>query len=163
MNRNLLIGIGILVIVIAVGALFVLKQQGKTSDESLMKKDESSMTKEDGQSDTMMEKSSSYIEYSKEVYEQNSDKKRVLYFYANWCPICRPLDKEISENADKIPKDVVILRVNYNDSDTEQEEKDLAKKYGVIYQHTFVQIDSAGNQVNKWSGGNFEELLANIK
>ena len=40
---------------------------------------------------------------------------------------------------------------------------DLAKKYGITYQHTFVQIDSQGKEVTKWNGGQTDELAANIK
>jgi len=155
MSRNLLIAIGILIFVVAGGGLFVASQQNKNSDEETIK--------EESTSDTMMKKDSSYVEYSKSAYDQASNKRRVLYFYANWCPICRPLDKEISENTSKIPEGVVILRVNYNDSDTDQEEKDLAKKYGITYQHTFVQIDENGNEITRWNGGQIEELLANLR
>jgi thioredoxin 1 len=108
-------------------------------------------------------RSSKYIEYSQDAFLQNSSKKRVLFFYASWCPICVPADKDFRENAAKIPEDVVLIRVNYNDPETDQEEKDLAKKYAVTYQHTFVQIDSAGNEVTKWNGGQTDELLTNLK
>lgn len=86
-----------------------------------------------------------------------------LYFYANWCPICKPADADFKANSSKIPPDVTVIRVNYNDTDTGQEEKDLAKKYGITYQHTFVQIDAQGKEVTKWNGGQTDELLANIK
>ena len=158
MNRNLMIAIGILILVIAGGGLFVLNQQNKTSEDGVMKKEESAE-----KDSSMTKEGSRYIEYSKAALDNSSSKRRVLYFYANWCPVCRPLDKEISENTDKIPEDVLILRVNYNDSDTDQEEKDLAKKYGITYQHTFVQIDANGNDITKWSGGDLEEILRNIK
>ncbi|OGM59723.1 hypothetical protein A3A75_02090 [Candidatus Woesebacteria bacterium RIFCSPLOWO2_01_FULL_39_10] len=107
--------------------------------------------------------SDQYIVYSKEAFESNSNKKRVLFFYANWCPTCRPADANFSSNISKIPEDVVLIRVNYNDSETDQEEKDLAEKYQVTYQHTFVQIDEEGNVVTKWNGGQINELLENIK
>lgn len=125
----------------------------KKSEDSTMQKDESSMIK-DG---------SRYVEYSKAALDNSSGNRRVLYFYANWCPTCRPTDADLKANESKIPEDVVVIRVNYNDPDTDQEEKDLAKKYGITYQHTFVQIDSQGKEITKWSGGNFQELLANIK
>ena len=66
-------------------------------------------------------------------------------------------------NPNKIPKDVIVIRTNYNDPNTDQEEKDLAKKYGITYQHTFVQIDSTGKEIAKWNGGQTDELTANIK
>ncbi|KXK10180.1 MAG: hypothetical protein UZ22_OP11002000912 [Microgenomates bacterium OLB23] len=57
----------------------------------------------------------------------------------------------------------MVIRVNYNDPQTDDEEKALAKQYGVGYQHTFVQIDQQGNEVTKWNGGSLKELLSSIK
>ena len=113
----------------------------------------------------MMKKNSAsrYIEYSKTALDHAANNRRVLYFYASWCPICRPADADFKTNSSKIPEDVIVLRVNYNDTDTDQEEKDLAKKYEITYQHTFVQIDAQGKEITKWNGGQIDELLANIK
>lgn len=118
------------------------------------------------QDDKMMANENSasrYVEYSKNAYDQVAGKRRVLYFYASWCPICRPADADFKANMSKIPEDVVVLRVNYNDPETDSQEKDLAKTYGITYQHTFVQVDASGNQVTKWNGGQLNELLAKIK
>ena len=104
-----------------------------------------------------------YVEYTQSAFEQAVGKRRILFFYANWCPVCRPADADFVENAAKLPSDVVVFRVNYNDTDTESSEKELANKYGVTYQHTFVQIDSNGAVVTKWNGGKMTELLENIQ
>lgn len=117
---------------------------------------------EDEGSSMKNESSPRYIEYSKSALESPSTNRRVLYFYANWCPICKPADQNFRTNQNLIPVDVRVIRVNYNDSNTDQEEKDLAKKYGVTYQHTFVQIDQNGNEITKWNGGKIDELLKNI-
>ena len=106
---------------------------------------------------------SRYVEYSKEVLDRTAGGKRVLYFYANWCPTCRPADANFKANIDKIPEDLTLIRVNYNDTETDQEEEELAAKYGITYQHTFVQIDGNGEVITKWNGGQIEELLARIK
>ena len=107
--------------------------------------------------------SNSYNEYSSSILQSSINNRRVLFFYANWCPTCKPADQNFKANLDKIPEDVTVIRVNYNDTDTDQAEKDLAKKYGITYQHTFVQIDENGNEITKWNGGKIEELLKNIK
>jgi len=130
-------------------------------DEAMMKKDEGSMEK-DG--DKMMKPDSSrYVEYSKAVLDQSADMRRVLYFYATWCPSCKVANEDFTANPNKIPEDVVVIRTNYNDPNTDQEEKDLAKKYGITYQHTFVQIDEQGKQITKWNGGDTDELVTYIK
>ena len=103
-----------------------------------------------------------YVEYSKDVLDQSSSMRRVLFFYASWCSTCRPADADFNKNIDLIPADLVIIRVNYDDPDTDVEEKALASQYGITYQHTFVQIDAQGNVVTKWNGGQFNELLAKV-
>ncbi len=108
-----------------------------------------------------VEQASRYQIFSPEVFADTADTKRVLFFYANWCPTCIPVDVELMENADSIPPDVTIIRVNYNDSETDQIEKDLATQYGITYQHTFVLIDGNGAEINTWNGGNLDSILKN--
>jgi len=104
-----------------------------------------------------------YIHFSSGVLNENRQKTRVLFFYANWCPTCRPVDQELGNDPNKLPEDVVVIRVNYNDTDTDQEEKQLAKKYGITYQHTFVEIDSVGNALQIWNGGGVAEILERLQ
>jgi len=173
MNNKIIIG-GIVLLVLVVGGLFIANQnfqksesakmeQGETPEQEAMeKKQGETMMENDG--DKMMKSDSSrYVEYSKAVLDQSADKRRVLYFYATWCPSCKAANEDFTANPNKIPEDVVVIRTNYNDQNTDQEEKDLAKKYGITYQHTFVQIDGQGKEVTKWNGGKTDELLAKIK
>lgn len=104
-----------------------------------------------------------YFPYSEQVFNNHSGKKRVLFFYANWCPTCRPADANFKDLEKKIPDDTVVIRVNYKDSDTDDMEKELANKYKITYQHSFIQIDSQGNEITRWNGGKINELLANLK
>jgi len=107
-------------------------------------------------------KSGRYVEYSPTVLSEYGDKRRVLYFYASWCPTCRPADADLEANTDLIPEDVVVIRINYNDPQTDGDEEALAEKYGITYQHTFVQIDENQKVVTSWNGGQTAELLENI-
>lgn len=104
-----------------------------------------------------------YLEYSPAVLAETSDQRRVLFFYANWCPTCRPADADLRTNETRIPADVRVIRINYNDSETDPGEKTLAEKYQITYQHTFVQIDADGNPVTSWNGGDTRELLNNLQ
>jgi len=104
---------------------------------------------------------SRYLSYSKTVFDTSSDKRRILYFYATWCPTCKIANEDFTANPNKIPEDMVVIRTNYNDPETDQEEKELAKKYGISYQHTFVQIDAQGKELKKWNGGGIAELITN--
>jgi thiol-disulfide isomerase/thioredoxin len=188
-NKGIIIA-GIVVLVVIGGGLFVANQQSQKSEQAKMAQEKVAMAEKEAmkakenavmeekkvmekkndfstgsEQDKMMKKDSTsrYVVYSKTALDQAATNRRVLYFYANWCPICKPADADFRANSSKIPADVTVIRVNYNDTDTDQEEKDLAKKYGITYQHTFVQIDGQGKEVTKWNGGKTDELLANIK
>lgn len=118
--------------------------------------------KDSGSLSDQPQENGKYITYTENVLNESANKRRVLFFYANWCPTCIPADKDFKENIDKIPDDVVLIRVNYNDTETDENEKALARKYVVTYQHTFVQLDSSGNKVKIWNGGQLKELLSNL-
>jgi thiol-disulfide isomerase/thioredoxin len=107
--------------------------------------------------------STKYLEHNQSVLTKTAGYRRVLFFYASWCPTCRPADADFRTNEAKIPEDVRIIRVNYNDPQTDAEETALAKQYQITYQHTFVQIDVNGQPVTRWNGGSLAELLKNIK
>lgn len=83
------------------------------------------------------------LDYNKADYDAavKSDKLVVLYFYANWCPICRAEFPLMQSAFNKLTSDKVVgFRVNYNDSDTDSNEKALAGQFGVAYQHTKVFV-----------------------
>lgn len=79
----------------------------------------------------------------------------VLFFYADWCPVCRTELKKI-ESGQSMLKDITVIVVNYDKS------KELKRKYGVTYQHTYVQIDSHGESIALWNGGGIESILTNV-
>jgi len=155
-NRNIFI-VSTALIAIIVGVLLVINQVSRPvqNQEKTVAKG-NIINKETSDN-------SRYIAYSKDILKNSQNTRRVLYFYANWCPTCLPANDDLSSKADQIPSDVTVIRVNYNDSDTDEDEKELARKYGITYQHTFVQIDSEGKEIAKWNGGQLKELLENIK
>ena len=176
MKNPIIIAVVVVVAIVGIGA-YILSQNSTKSesmmvkedttmesktDNAMMQKDTDNMEKDDKMAkDTMSD--SRYVEYSKASLDKAGNNRRVLYFYASWCPTCKPADADLEANKDRIPNDVTVIRVNYNDPETDQEEKELAKKYSITYQHTFVQIDSQGNEVTKWNGGKTDELIAKIK
>jgi thiol-disulfide isomerase/thioredoxin len=126
-----------------------------TETDSMMKKDETSMM---DKSDTMM-KAGSYEAYAPEkVALASATHDVVLFFKASWCPTCRAVDADIKANLSKIPGSLAILDVNYDNSTV------LKQKYGVTYQHTFVQVDKDGNLIKKWSGSpTLSALVSEVK
>ena len=126
-----------------------------TKTDSMMKKDETSMM---DKGDTMM-KAGSYEAYASEkVLLASATHDVVLFFKASWCPTCRAVDADIKANLGKIPSSLAILEVNYDNSTA------LKQKYGVTYQHTFVQVDKDGNLIKKWTGSpTLTSLVAEVK
>lgn len=92
-----------------------------------------------------------------------ANKTVVLYFYANWCPICRVEIARFYSAMEEINNPQIVgFRVNYKDSDTDDTEVDLARQFGIAYQHTKIIIKN-GSQVLKapqsWS---HSEYINNI-
>lgn len=120
-------------------------KDGEMKKADVMEKDDAMMQGETGTKDTMMKKGS-YETYSADKLALANSGDVVLFFRASWCPTCRALDADIRARMDSIPAGITILDVNYDDSAA------LKKKYGVTYQHTFVQVSADGTPIKKWSG-----------
>lgn len=87
-----------------------------------------------------------YTDYSPNKVSAAADGPTVIFFHAAWCPTCRALENDIEANLSNIPPGVTILKADF-DSETE-----LKKKYGVVRQHTLVQIDANGNLIKTLTG-----------
>lgn len=167
MNKTLIVVLLAVIVLVAIGA-FAYSQSSSDTGSAMMSKEldgeEEMAVKSEKMDKTDIEnvESSRYTVYTNATDLEHLESKRVLFFYASWCPTCRPADADFKANLDKIPSDFTVVRVNYNDPETDQSEKDLAKKYAVTYQHTYVQINSNGKEIRKWNGGGLTELLGNI-
>lgn len=158
MSKNLMIGLLVAGITLGVYLYSQPKQDSMVQDDAMMVQD-LTVNKEDA----MMAQPSRYIPFTPSVLADTASTRRVLYFYASWCPTCIPANADFEKNQSMLPSDVTVIRVNYNDPDTDDDEKSLADKYDITYQHTFVQLDSEGGVVTKWNGGATKELLGKIK
>lgn len=100
-----------------------------------------------------------YLDYSDQNLLPAQRKGRAVLFFAAtvWCQTCSQLDKEIKERSQELPLDVTILKVDYDN------DKVTKAKYGVITQHTLIQVDSDGKEVKRWIGGNFDALMQNLR
>ena len=100
-------------------------------------------------------KSAPLLDFMKADYDAavKSDKLVILYFYANWCPICRVEFPVMQKVFNELTTDKVLgFRVNYNDDQTDNDEKNLARTFGVAYQHTKVFVKN-GKQILKAPDG----------
>lgn len=160
---------GVVIAVLAGGIIWAVADKDTEPESAMMEEKDEMMQKDDSkmqEDDKMMQDDSSmmskegvYADYSVErvAAEQKAGRKVVLYFYAPWCPFCRAADADFRANPNKISPDVAVLKLDYD------KETALKSKYGVTYQHTFVQIDDNGNEVTKWVSGDTDLLIKNIK
>jgi len=94
-----------------------------------------------------------------------TDKLIVLYFYANWCPICREEFPKMQSAFNELQTGEVIgFRVNYNDDQTDADERNLARQFGVAYQHTKVFLKN-GERILKspeeWDKNRYRNEIQN--
>lgn len=166
MNKSATIFIAVLVVLVLAAGTFFMFAGNQTSTDSVPTSHTNAIRTYPGETtnstETMAEPPRSYVVHQDGVLENYEDKRRVLFFYASWCPTCQPVDRELREEA-ILPADVMVIRVNYNDPDTDSAEEALAEKYGITYQHTFVIIDGQGNELDKWNGGDVDQIVARLQ
>lgn len=156
MNSKYLIAGGIVIVILA-GAYLFIEPTAKTINPDTSGTITNDTNDSKGQPDNITnEVASRYQEYSPEKAASQSQKV-VLFFHASWCPTCKAANQEFLNNPEAIPEDVLVLKTDYDTS------KELKRKYDVNYQHTFVQIDSQGNQIQQWNGGDIEELIKRVQ
>lgn len=76
----------------------------------------------------------------------------VLFFTASWCPTCAETVRSL--DASGVPAGLTVVSVDFDAA------TDLRTQYGVTVQHTFVQIDEAGDVLAKFTGALSGEAIA---
>jgi len=160
-SKNTVIAFVLGIVILIGGFLFLQNQSGKQqkSDQSGMVEEKQEVTGSDkatqNQSgyvgNVIAGEISPYLDFKKQDYEKAIRDGKIVFlnFYANWCPICRAEAPDINEGFNSLTTDKIVgFRVNYNDSETDEDEKILAKQFGVTYQHTKVILRD-GKQVLK--------------
>ena len=85
-----------------------------------------------------------YVPLESESFEVSYD-NTVLFFHAPYCGSCEATHQDFIST--DFPENLQVKKVDF---DTEL---DLKQKYDVVAQHTFVSVDTEGNQIRKWVGG----------
>lgn len=180
MNKNILIILGIVAVIIIgwIGYGMISSSKTDVATDDKMMKNESMMEDEKMEEGAMMEegdygkvisgKSSPFVEFTKAGYDKAiSDGKIVfLNFYANWCPICRAEAPIIDSGFNGLTSDQVIgFRVNFNDPETDADEKALASELNIPYQHTKVILVD-GKEVfrstDQWKKEDFDSAMQQV-
>ena len=156
------------------------EQGGAKKNDALLKKGEIKIEKQQLPDESSVEKKTqeaSYagavlagtaaklLDFTKTDYETaiKSDALVALYFYANWCPICKAEFPKMQEAFNELQSgDVVGFRVNYNDNETDDTERALAKEFGVAYQHTKVFLKKGERVLKSPEGWDKEKYVKEI-
>ncbi len=85
-----------------------------------------------------------YTEYEPSLLSNAVTGDVVLFFTSPICGSCRALEGSILSNESAIPAGLSILKVDF------QSATELKAKYGVTFEHTFVQVDANGSMIKKW-------------
>jgi len=108
------------------------------------------------------------VEFNQADYNEalKSDKLVVLYFYAGWGPLCKEEFPMMIKVFNTLSADRIIgFRVNFNDSSTDTDEKSLAGKFGVGYQHTKVILKNGQlllKSPETWNEERFSQVIASM-
>lgn len=128
------------------------KEKDETVDKSMSKEDAAMEKAKEG---AAMSKGT-YTDYDAAKLANAEHGKVVLFFHAPWCPTCKEADKNFTSST---PFDgLTLLKTDYDSS------TDLKKKYGITYQHTFVQVDRDGKLIKKWSGStSYDDIKSQLQ
>lgn len=139
-HSTLIIILGIIVVVVGAMLYLLLRPQQPTVSEDTTTSQQTN-NEETTTPETLESQPGKYETYTEGVFAQ-TEGRRILFFYAPWCPQCRALDASIQEGT--VPRGIAIFKTDY---DSHQE---LRQKYGVTIQTTLVEVDENGNEVKKY-------------
>jgi thioredoxin 1 len=172
MNKNLLVGLFVAIALVGAGGFYFSQRSGQTEtagDSAVLDvKEESVMMKEGYNGQLLAGDSSPFLTFNQEDYDKTLSEDKIVFleFYANWCPVCRAEAPIIHSGFDNLEADNVVgFRVNFNDSDTDSDEKALAKEFSVPYQYTKIILKD-GEEVFRdttgWRSGDFEKAFGGV-
>ncbi len=148
MNKKIAIVIAVILIILGI---YFFSQSNKFFNQGESSEIEAGQRIEGYSGKVLAGTKTPYLDFNKADYNKalSENKTILLYFYATWCPICKEEQKKTIGAFNELNKENFIgFRVNYNDGDTDADERELAKQFGISYQHTKIIIKS-GKQVLK--------------
>ena len=139
------------------GAELTLQQREScdTNDNNNNESGNSNEAQPDPVDDSSQAGAGLYLDYSSADFNEYANKKRWLFFHANWCPLCVNLEEDILAHLSDIPDDVVIFKVDFDNSN------DLRNRYGVSIQTTIVSVDGGGDKI-KSHVASLDQSLTNL-
>ena len=172
MNKNIIIG-GIIVAVVVAAFVFFVNQKPQQQNSNSNPQTQTETASEGkmiaGYSGKVLAGNTSpYLDFKKADYDKALSSGKIVFldFYANWCPICRDEAPGLKAGFDGLTSDKVVgFRVNYNDTETDEDEKALAKQFSVPYQHTKVILKDGkevARSLESWDKNEFIKQMGAV-
>ncbi len=154
MNKAIII----LIIILIVGGIGILLVLNSNRNSTVPQREQANPSEtgrkvEGHKGNVLAGNVSPFLEFNKADYERAKQENKIILldFYANWCPICRVEEPEIFAGFEELNNsNVVGFRVNFNDSDTDFDEKALVQEFNIPIQHTKVVLKN-GVEVSRSS------------
>src|SRR3989344_2316474 len=142
MNKTIVISATIL-LVGGIGLFLLISNEKSSEPQNQNNISQASRKIEGYQGNLLAGDVSPFLEFNKADYEKAKQENKIILldFYVNWCPICRAEEPAVYVGFGELnDPNVVGFRVNFNDSDTDSDEKALASEFNIPYQHTKVVL-----------------------
>lgn len=135
--------------VLAIVALAVFLSSGSSTEDSRSSKSSS----------VLLEGNGRMTDYNEAAFNSASESKKVLFFHAEWCIVCKQIERNFESGA--LPDDTVVFIVDL------EGDRDLVREYDIRFQTSFVQVDDNGNELKQWNwlqmpSANGQDLLDTI-
>jgi len=86
---------------------------------------------------------SKYYQWDSDSFDEANSEGKLIYleFSASWCPICQEQEPQLIAGFEALNDPAVVgFKIPFKDGQTRAIHDALARKYGVVYQHTKVII-----------------------
>ena len=163
-----IIGIPVALVVIGFNLLSNNKQtppKEKSKSSTKVESEPGEMSKSGFTGKVLAGSTTLLLDFKKADYNRAVSENKIvlLYFYANWCPICKEEFPKVISAFNELDKPLVIgFRVNFNDNETDTDEKKLAEELGVGYQHTKVFLKNGQSVLRAIESWDKEKYLKEI-
>jgi len=156
----------ILIVFVAITTLVIYGIMFRT--ESAVKNERNEASSQDSQYSgvVIVDAASPFIEFKKKDYDDalKSNKIIILDFYADWCPICRGEAPLLEKGfRDLNNPDVIGFRVNFKDTQTDEDEEELAKQFAITYQYTKVILKDGKEVLKDGEVWDTETFLSTVR